>query len=139
MLNVIECDVLVFGVFDDVYGCKGKCVCVFVVNLLFGRRVAFGGGDGDGRSASGVSVFEYVFVFEKFCDVVERYVFISGVFIVYEMCVLGYENVIEVSLCRFGKSFMTTAFGSTATASFELSVVFIVEDVFVNVVGKSEK
>ena len=139
MPNVIERDALVPGAFDDAYGCKGKRVRALVANLPFGRRVALGGGDGDGRSAPGASASEYAPALEKFRDVAERHVFISGVPIAHEMRALGYENVTEVSLCRFGKSFMTTALGSTATAPLEPSVAFTVEDALANAAGKSEK
>lgn len=139
MPNVIERDALVPGAFDDAYGCEGKRVRALVANLPFGRRVALGGGDGDGRSAPGASASEYAPALEKFRDVAERHVFISGVPIAREMRALGYANVTEVSLCRFGRSFMTTALGSTATAPLEPSVAFTVEDALANAAGKSEK
>jgi hypothetical protein len=137
--RVTERDALAAGAFDDAYGREGKRVRALVANLPFGRRVALGGGDGDGRSAPGARASDYAPALEKFRDVAERHVFVSGVPIAGEMRALGYENVTEVSLCRFGRSFMTMALGSTATAPLEPDVAFTVEDALANAAGKREK
>jgi len=137
MPSVLERDALTPGAFDDGYG-SGRRVRAIVSNLPFGRRVAIGGGDGDGRNAPGSSASEYAPLLEAFRDVAERHVYVSGVPIADEMRRLGYVNVSEVSLCRFGRSFMTTATGTTAAAAAP-DVAFTVEDALANAAGKRER
>jgi len=138
MPSILERDALTPGAFDDGYGSRRR-VRAIVSNLPFGRRVAIGGGDGDGRNAPGASASEYAPLLKAFRDVAERHVYVSGVPIAEEMRRLGYVNVTEVSLCRFGRSFMTTATGKTASAALAPDVAFTVEDALANAAGKKEK
>jgi len=141
MPSIVERNALHGGVFADGYG-SGRRVGAVVSNLPFGRRVAIGGGDGDGRGAPGASAEDYTPLLEAFRDVADRHVYISGVPIADEMRKLGYANVSDVSLCRFGRSFMTTALGSTTTTTdgaLAPDVAFTTEEALANAAGKREK
>jgi len=140
MPSIVKRDALHGEVFADGYG-SGRRVGAIVSNLPFGRRVAIGGGDGDGRGAPGASAEDYAPLLEAFRDVADRHVYISGVPIADEMRKLGYANVSDVSLCRFGRSFMTTALGSTTTTDGALApdVAFTTEEALANAAGKREK
>ena len=136
--SIIERDALSANAFDDAYGTNRR-KRVIVSNLPFGRRVAIGGGDGDGRGAPGSTASEYAPLLEAFRDAADRHVYISGVPIAEKMRELGYENVSEVSLCRFGRSFMTAALGKTAGEPLRPDVLFTVERALENAAGKNEK
>ena len=136
--NVIERDALSANAFDDAYGSHRR-VRALVSNLPFGRRVAIGGGDGDGRGTPGATASEYAPLLEAFRDVADTHVFISGVPIAETMREMGYKNVSDVSLCRFGRSFMTTALGDSADKPLSPHVAFTVDEALANAAGKNEK
>ena len=135
---IVERDALSENAFDDAYGSHRR-VRAIVSNLPFGRRVAIGGGDGDGRGTPGATASEYAPLLEAFRDAADTHVFISGVPIAETMREMGYKNVSEVSLCRFGRSFMTMALGATATEPLSPAVAFTVDEALANAAGKNEK
>jgi len=135
---IVERDALALGAFDDGYG-RSERADAIVSNLPFGRRVAVGGGDGDGRGALGASASEYVPLLEAFRDRAKTHVFISGAPIGETMRDVGYKNVSEVALCRFGKSYMTVALGSEAKAPLEPCVMFTVNEAQSREAGKRAK
>lgn len=138
MPRAVERDALEPNAFQDAYG-SHKRVGAIVSNLPFGRRVAIGGGDGDGRASVGAFASEYAPMLTAFRDAADRHVFISGVPIADDMRAMGYKNVSDVSLCRFGRSFMTIALGESASGALEPATLFGVDEALERAAGKKEK
>ena len=86
-------------------------VAAIVSNLPFGRQVAVGGGPGGGKRG-GATDDEYAPLLRALRDHAPRHVFISGVPIAAAMREVGYEGVVEIALCRRGRTFMTVAAGA---------------------------
>ena len=88
-------------------------VAAIVSNLPFGRRVAVGGKRGEGRSG-GADAEDYAPLLAALLPQAARHAFVSGVPIGDTMRGLGYVNVTEVPICRFGRIFLTVALGEGA-------------------------
>jgi len=81
-----------------------------VSNLPFGRNVSTGGKGGGGKWCT-ADADEYRPLLTALLPVAPRHAFVSGTPIAEAMRAIGYENVTEVPVCRFGRIFLTVAMG----------------------------
>lgn len=85
-------------------------VAAVVSNLPFGRQVSVGGKLGGGRRGE-ATMEELEPLLLALRDVAPRHAFVTGAPVASTMRALGYSNVTDVSLCRHGRMYLTTAYG----------------------------
>lgn len=85
-------------------------VAAVVSNLPFGRQVSVGGKLGGGRRGE-ATMEELEPLLLALRDVAPRHAFVTGAPVASTMRALGYANVTDVSLCRHGRMYLTTAYG----------------------------